>query len=81
MGVNRIDPLFAEIPYVQKDFTLYSYGLYQNLKENTPEFSELAAFQPNIQRDSWIVRRIDTSAAAQEFLENSSRAITSPCSA
>ena len=27
-------------------FVLYSYALYENLREQTPEFSELAAFEP-----------------------------------
>src|SRR6266403_1566588 len=27
-------------------FVLYSYALYENLRDHTPEFSELAAFEP-----------------------------------
>src|SRR6266568_935800 len=27
-------------------FVLYSYSLYENLRDHTPEFSELAAFEP-----------------------------------
>src|SRR5438477_11785191 len=27
-------------------FALYSYALYENLRDHTPEFSEVAAFEP-----------------------------------
>src|SRR5262249_30731016 len=31
-----------------RSFVLYSNGLYEHLRNNTPEFAELAAFQPNL---------------------------------
>ena len=30
----------------QENFALYSYPLYKRVRDNTPEFSEIAAFQP-----------------------------------
>jgi hypothetical protein len=39
----------------QDNFSLYSYPLYKQLRGDTPEFSELAAFQTWL--DSWSVRR------------------------
>jgi predicted permease len=39
----------------QDNISLYSYPLYKQLREDTPEFSELAAFQTWL--DSWSVRR------------------------
>jgi predicted permease len=38
-------------------FVLYSYPLYQQLRDHTPEFSELAAFQPALSPRSFAVRR------------------------
>jgi predicted permease len=43
-------------------FVLYSYPLYQELREHTPEFSELAAFEPYVSDLS--VRRGSSAAAA-----------------
>jgi len=39
----------------QDNFSLYSHALYKQLRDDTPEFSELAAFQSWL--DSWSVRR------------------------
>src|SRR6202040_1817290 len=39
----------------QDNVSLYSYPLYKQLREDTPEFSQLAAFQTWV--DSWSVRR------------------------
>jgi len=47
----------------QDKFALYSYGLYQQLRGDTPEFSELAAFQSWI--DNWSVRRAGESGLAE----------------
>jgi predicted permease len=40
---------------VQQNFSLFSHGLYQQIKQHSPEFSDLAAFQS--WEDSWSVRR------------------------
>jgi predicted permease len=34
---------------LQRDFSLFSYALYQHLRDNLPEFSSLAAFMPTVQ--------------------------------
>jgi predicted permease len=39
----------------QDNFSIYSYPLYKQLRADTPDFSELAAFQTWV--DSWSVRR------------------------
>jgi predicted permease len=46
-------------------FVLYSYPLYENLRDLTPEFSELAAFEAHLSDLS--VRRSGDSAPAQPF--------------
>jgi predicted permease len=50
----------------QESFTLYSYPLYKHLREHTPEFSDIAAFQ------SWLanlsVRRIGSPEPAHPYL-------------
>ncbi|HEY6290405.1 MAG TPA: ABC transporter permease [Terriglobia bacterium] len=46
-------------------FVLYSYPLYENLRDHTPEFSELAAFQPFLSDLS--VRRSGVSTAAEPY--------------
>ena len=46
-------------------FVLYSSSLYEHLRDNTPEFSELAAFQPSPVDLS--VRRSGSSAAAEPY--------------
>ena len=46
-------------------FVLYSYPLYQNLRDHTPEFSQLAAFQPFMSDLS--VRRNGASGAAEPY--------------
>ena len=46
-------------------FVLYSSPLYENLREHTPEFSELAAFQPSPVDLS--VRRSGASGAAEPY--------------
>jgi predicted permease len=42
---------------IQDDFSLYSYALYTKVKEATPEFSELAAFQSKPGFQPWSIRR------------------------
>lgn len=59
---------------VQERFSLYSYPLYQHLRDSTPEFAELAAFDLNITNLS--VRRAGDDQSAP-FRGNSSRATTS----
>ncbi|MGH9452800.1 MAG: ABC transporter permease, partial [Terriglobia bacterium] len=46
-------------------FVLYSYPLYQELRDHTPEFSELAAFQPFLTDLS--VRRSGVSSPAEPY--------------
>jgi predicted permease len=50
----------------QESFTLYSYPLYKHLREDTPEFSDIAAFQ------SWLanlsVRRTGSPEPAHPYL-------------
>src|SRR5437879_3990377 len=46
-------------------FVLYSYPLYENLRDHAPEFSELAAFEAHLSDLS--VRRTGDSAPAQPF--------------
>ena len=50
---------------LRDDFALYSYPLYQRVKENTPEFSEIAAFQTWLQPFS--ARREGTQAQAEPY--------------
>lgn len=47
-------------------FVLYSYPLYQQLRDHTPEFSELAAFQPGGPR-TLAVRRSGAAGPAEPF--------------
>jgi predicted permease len=42
---------------IQDDFSLYSYALYKKVKEETPEFAELAAFESNPALQPWSIRR------------------------
>src|SRR6516162_8661798 len=46
-------------------FVLYSYPLYENLRDHTPEFRQLAAFKSNLSDLS--VRRRGDSAAAEPY--------------
>jgi len=46
-------------------FVLYSYPLYEDLRDDTPEFSQLAAFQPFLSDLS--VRRRGASGAAEPY--------------
>ena len=47
----------------QDNFSLYSHALYKQLRDDTPEFSELAAFQTWL--DSWSVRRSGATGAPE----------------
>lgn len=47
----------------QGNFSIYSYALYKQLRGDTPEFSELTAFQTWV--DNWSVRRSATSGIAE----------------
>jgi predicted permease len=49
----------------QQNFALYSYPLYKQVRENTPEFSEVAAFQPWLQPFS--VRRTGLQSIAEPY--------------
>jgi hypothetical protein len=46
-------------------FVLYSYPLYEDLRDHTPEFSQFAAFESYLSDLS--VRRRGTSAAAEPY--------------
>jgi predicted permease len=46
-------------------FVLYSYPLYQQLRDHTPEFSEMAAFQPALSPRSFAVRRSGAAEPAE----------------
>jgi predicted permease len=48
---------------IQEDFSLYSYALYQRIRENTPEFSEVATFRPGL--EAWLVHRIGEPGPAE----------------
>lgn len=50
---------------VQESFALYSYPLYQRIRDNTPEFSQIAAFQTWLQAFS--VRRSGVDTLAQPY--------------
>ena len=50
----------------QRDWSLYSYPLYEQLRDHTPEFSQLAAFQAATADLS--VRRSGTAGAAEPFV-------------
>jgi predicted permease len=47
----------------QDNFSIYSYSLYKQLRSDSPEFSELAAFQTWL--DNWSVRRSDSAGIAE----------------
>jgi predicted permease len=48
---------------IQEDFSLYSYALFQQIREHTPEFSEVAAFRPGL--EGWLVRRVGEPGPAE----------------
>jgi predicted permease len=50
---------------VQENFSLFSHGLYQQIKQHSPEFSDLAAFQS--WEDSWGVRRSGVVGVAEPY--------------
>jgi predicted permease len=50
---------------VQQNFSLFSHGLYQQIKQDSPEFSDLAAFQS--WEDSWSVRRSGAVGIAEPY--------------
>src|SRR5512135_1109313 len=50
---------------MQDNWGIYSYDLYQQFRDHTPEFSEMAAFQAGLQSVS--VRRGRTTGAAEPF--------------
>ena len=49
----------------QENFALYSYPLFKRVRDNTPEFSEIAAFQPWLQPFS--VRRTGVQNIAEPY--------------
>src|ERR1700680_1507588 len=55
----------TDIPDLRDNFALYSFPLYKHVRDNTPEFSELAAFQ------SWLanlsVRRSGVAGVAEPY--------------
>jgi len=50
----------------QDDWAIYSYSLYQQFRDHTPEFSEMAAFQGGLQ--SLNVRRAGASGPAEPYV-------------
>jgi hypothetical protein len=50
----------------QDNWAIYSYALYQQLRDHTPEFSEMAAFQSGLQNVS--VRRNGASGPAEPYV-------------
>jgi len=50
---------------VQQNFSLFSHGLYQQIRQHSPEFSDLAAFQS--WEDSWSVRRSGAVGVAEPY--------------
>jgi predicted permease len=50
----------------QNDHSIFSYSLYQHLRDHTPEFAEMAAFQAS--PDTMSVRQGAVSAVAQPFV-------------
>jgi predicted permease len=50
----------------QGSHSIFSYSLYQHLRDHTPEFAEMAAFQASA--DTMSVRQGGVSAAAQPFV-------------
>jgi MacB-like periplasmic core domain len=59
----------CDITGTQGDFSIFSTALYKQIRDNTPEFSELAAFQP--QPGSVILRRSSSAggrSTVQEFV-------------
>jgi len=48
---------------IQENFSLYSNALYQHIRANTPEFSEVAAFRPGL--EGWLVHRIGEPGPAE----------------
>ncbi len=50
----------------QNDHSIFSYSLYQHLRDHTPEFAEMAAFQASA--DMMSVRQGGISAVAQPFV-------------
>src|SRR5271157_4776688 len=50
----------------QGNWGIYSYPLYQQFRDHTPEFSELAAFQGGL--GSLSARRAGSSAAAEPYV-------------
>ena len=55
--------LCCSTTYIQEDFSLYSYPLYKSIRDNTPEFSGVAAFQPGLVTLN--VRRSGTATPAE----------------
>jgi hypothetical protein len=51
---------------LQENFSIFSYALYQELRDHTPEFSELAAFQAETERFS--LRRAGASSAPEPYV-------------
>ena len=56
----------CEMTGLQGSFVLYSYPLYEQLRDHTPEFSELAAFTPFL--TTLAVRRGGSSGPAEPYL-------------
>src|SRR5579864_5550123 len=50
---------------VQENFSLFSHGLYRQVRENAPEFSDLAAFQS--WEESWSVHRSGAAGVAEPY--------------
>jgi predicted permease len=57
----------CEITGLQGNWDLYSYALYKQLRDHTPQFSQMAAFQ-NAELPNLSVRRSSTSGLPQAYL-------------
>jgi len=51
---------------MQNNWAIYSYPLYQQFRDHTPEFSEMAAFQAGLSAVS--LRRVGTPGAAEPYV-------------
>lgn len=60
------DPDCCVITGLQREWGIYSYALYQELRDHTPQFEELAAFKASPSRIG--VRRQGDSRPAQSFM-------------
>jgi predicted permease len=65
IGDNDICCVYGGLQQVDGGWGLFSYGLYRHIRDNTPQFEEIAAFQGNEPQIS--VRRSGSQAPAETF--------------